>query len=61
MREMHRISAVSHHFVRMTMVCKIKAGNGGISKSHFDGSYKHIELGRSRGFDFRLSTEAKFD
>jgi hypothetical protein len=50
-----------HHFVRMTLVCKIKAENGGISPSHLDVSQKHIELGRIRGIDFRLALEVKFD
>jgi hypothetical protein len=61
MCEMHRISAVSHHFVRMTLVCKIIAENRGIFPSHLDGSQKHIDLGRIRGFDFRLAIDVMFD
>jgi hypothetical protein len=61
MCEMHRFSVVSHYFVRMTSVRKIWAENGGISPSHFEGSYKHLELGRIRVFDFRLAIEVKFD
>jgi hypothetical protein len=37
------------------------AGNGGIFASHLDGSWKHVELGRIRGIDFRLPIEVKFD
>jgi hypothetical protein len=51
----------SHHFVRMILVCKIRAEKVGISPSHHDGSQKHIELGRIRGFDFRFAIEVKFD
>jgi hypothetical protein len=51
----------SHHFVRMNLVCKIRAENGGIFPSHLDGSQKHINLGRIRGFDFRLAIAVKFD
>jgi hypothetical protein len=61
MCEMHRIRAVSHHFVRMSLVCKIMAENGGIFPSHFEGSQNHTELGRIRGFDFRLAIEEMFD
>jgi hypothetical protein len=45
----------------MTWVRKIRAEKGGIFKSHHDGSQKHIELGRIRGFDFRFAKEVKFD
>jgi hypothetical protein len=45
----------------MTLVCKIWAENGSIFPSHIDGSQKHIELGRIKGFDFRLALEEKFD
>jgi hypothetical protein len=38
MYEMRRISAVSHLFVRMTLVCKIRPDNGNIFPSHLDGS-----------------------
>jgi hypothetical protein len=55
------VALFSHHFVRMTLVCKINAENEGIFVSHLDGSQKHIELGRIRGFDFRLAIEVKFD
>jgi hypothetical protein len=55
------LARLSHHFVRMTLVCKIRAENGGISPSHLDGSQKLTELGRIRGFDFRLAIEVKFD
>jgi hypothetical protein len=51
----------SHHFVRMTLVCKIRAENWGIFPSDLDGSWKHTELGRIRGFDFRLAIKVKFD
>jgi hypothetical protein len=50
----------SHHFDGMTLVCKIRAEKGGFS-SHHDGSQKHIELGRIRGFYFRFAIEEKFD
>jgi hypothetical protein len=49
------------HFVRLTLVCKIRAENGGIFPSHLDDSQKHIGLGRIRGFEFRLGSEGKFD
>jgi hypothetical protein len=45
----------------MDLVCKIREENGGIFPSHLDGSQKHIELGRIRGFDFRLAIEVMFD
>jgi hypothetical protein len=61
MCEMHRISPVFTPFAPMTLVCKIMAENTSISPSHLDGSQKHIELGRIRGFDFRLAIEVKFD
>jgi hypothetical protein len=51
----------SHHFERMTLVCKITAENGGIFPSRLDGTQKHIELSRIKGFDFRLPIEVKFD
>jgi hypothetical protein len=51
----------SHHFVRITLVCKIKAENGCIFQAHLDGSYKQNELGRIRGFDFRSTIEVMFD
>jgi hypothetical protein len=41
----------------MILVCKIRAENGGNFPSHLDGSQKHIELGRIRGFDPSLATE----
>jgi hypothetical protein len=50
-----------HHFLRMTLVRKIKAENGSIFPSHLDGSQKLTELGRIRRFDFRLAIEVKFD
>jgi hypothetical protein len=55
------LARFSHHFVRMTLVRKIKAKNEGTSPSHLDRFQKHIELGRIRGFDFRLAIEVKFD
>jgi hypothetical protein len=55
MCEMHRIERFSNHFVCMTLVCKIMAENWGIFPSHLDGSQKHIELGRIRGFDIRFA------
>jgi hypothetical protein len=55
------LARFSHHFVRMSMVCKIRVGNGGNFPSHLDRSQKHIELGRIRAFDFGLSIEGKFD
>jgi hypothetical protein len=55
------LARLSHLFVRMTLVCKIRAENGGIFPSHLDGTQKHIELGRIRGFDFRLAIDGKFD
>jgi hypothetical protein len=55
------LTRFSHHFVRITSVCKIRANKRGIFLSHLDGSRKHIELGRIRGFDFRLAIEVKFD
>jgi hypothetical protein len=45
----------------MTFVCKNRAENGGIFTSHFDGSYKHIELDRIRDFYLILAIEVKFD
>jgi hypothetical protein len=51
----------SHHFVGMTLICKIMAENGGIFPSHLDSSQKHFELGRIRGFDFRFAMEVKYD
>jgi hypothetical protein len=45
----------------MNLVSKIKAESGAIFESHPDGSQKHIELGRSRGFEFRLAIEVMFD
>jgi hypothetical protein len=45
----------------MNLVCKNMAENGDIFPSYHDGSQKHIELGRIRGFDFRLAIEVKFD
>jgi hypothetical protein len=45
----------------MTLVGKIRAEKGGISPSHHDGSQKHIELGRIRGFDFHFPIEMKID
>jgi hypothetical protein len=45
----------------MDLVCKIRAENEGILPSHHDGSQKQFELGRIRGFDFRLGIEVKFD
>jgi hypothetical protein len=56
MCEMHRISAVI-----TSLVIKIRAENGGVFPSHLDGSQKLTELGRIRGFDFRLAIEGKFD
>jgi hypothetical protein len=58
---MHRISAVFTSFERMTLVCNIRAENDFIFQSHLDRSQKHIEIGRIRGFDFRLAIEVKFD
>jgi hypothetical protein len=58
---MHRISADSASFVRMTLICKIKAENGGIFPSHLDGPQKYFELGRIIGFNFHLAIEVKFD
>jgi hypothetical protein len=55
------LARFSHHFVRRTLVWKIRAEIMGILQSHLDGSQKHIELGRIRGFDFRLAIEVKFD
>jgi hypothetical protein len=51
----------SHHFVRMDLVCKIRAEDEGILPSHHDGSQKQFELCQIRGFDFRLAIEVKFD
>jgi hypothetical protein len=51
----------SHHFERMDLVCKFRVENEGILPSHNDGSQKQFELGRIRGFDFRLAMEVKFD
>jgi hypothetical protein len=50
-----------NHLVRMILVWKIRAEIGGIFLSHLDGSQKHINLGRIRGFDFRLAIEVKVD
>jgi hypothetical protein len=55
------LARLSHPFVRMTLVYKIKPENGGIFIPHLYGSQKHIELSRIRGFDFRLTIEVKFD
>jgi hypothetical protein len=55
------LAQFSHHFVRMTLIRKIKAENEGILPSHLDRFQKHIKLGRIRGFDFRLAIEVKFD
>jgi hypothetical protein len=51
----------SHHIVRMDLACKIRAKNEGILPSHHDGSQKQFELGRIRGFYFRLAIKLKFD
>jgi hypothetical protein len=45
----------------MDLVCKIRAENDGILPSHHDSSQKQLELGRIRGFDFRLAVEVKLD
>jgi hypothetical protein len=45
----------------MDLIYKIRAEDGGIFPSHHDGSQKHIELGRNRGYDFSLAVEVKFD
>jgi hypothetical protein len=45
----------------MTLVYKIRTENWGIFQSHHDGSQKHIELGRIKGFDFHFTIEVKFD
>jgi hypothetical protein len=58
---MHRNSAVFTSFERMTLVCKIRSENWGIFPSHPDGYTKLIEIGRIRGFDFRLAIEVKFE
>jgi hypothetical protein len=55
------LARFSHHFVRMDLICKIRAENVCIFTSHLDGSYKHNELGRISGFDVRLAIEEKFD
>jgi hypothetical protein len=55
------LARFSHHFVRMTLVFKIRAENGGIFPSYLEGSYKHIKLSRITGFDFRLAVEVMFD
>jgi hypothetical protein len=55
------LARFSHHFERMTLVCKIGPENRGIFPSRLDGSQKHIELSRIKGFDFRLPIEVKFD
>jgi hypothetical protein len=55
------LSRFSNHFVRMTVVCKIRAENGGIFPSHLDSSLNYIELGWIRGFELRLAIEVKFD
>jgi hypothetical protein len=55
------LARFSHHFERMTLVRKIKAENEGVLPSHLDRFQKHIEIGRIRGFDFRLVIEVKFD
>jgi hypothetical protein len=58
---MYRTSAVPHYFENVNLVFEIRAENMGIFSSHLDGSQKHIESGRIRGFDFRLAIEVKFD
>jgi hypothetical protein len=55
------LARFSRHFLRITLICKIKAENGGIFPSHLDVSQKHFELGRIGGFDFHLVIEVKFD
>jgi hypothetical protein len=55
------LARFSHHFGRMNLVSKFRAENGGIFESHLDGSQKHINLGRIRGFDFRLAIEVNVD
>jgi hypothetical protein len=50
----------SHNFVRMTLVCTIRAENKGVFPSLLDGFQKHIELGQFWGFGFRLAIEVKF-
>jgi hypothetical protein len=55
------LARFSHNVVRMNLVCKIMAENEAGFPSHLDSSQKHIELGRIRGFDFRLAIEVKFD
>jgi hypothetical protein len=32
------LARLSHHFVRMDLICKIRAENGGIFQSHLDGA-----------------------
>jgi hypothetical protein len=59
--EMHRISAVFTSFRSYDFGLQTRAENGGIFPSHLDGSWNHIELGRIKGFDFRLAIEVKFD
>jgi hypothetical protein len=39
------IARLSHQFVGMTLVCKIRAENESIFPLHLDSSQKHIELG----------------
>jgi hypothetical protein len=45
----------------MDLICKIRAENGGIFPTHSEGTQNHKELGRSRGDDFYLAIEVKFD
>jgi hypothetical protein len=55
------LAQFSHHFVRMTLVCTIRAENEGVFPSKLDGFQKHIELSQICDFYFRLPIEVKFD
>jgi hypothetical protein len=61
MCEMHRIRAVFTSFCTYDFGLRNHGRKWGIFPLHLDGSQKHIELGRIKGFDFRLAIEVKFD
>jgi hypothetical protein len=61
MCEMHRISAVFPSFCTYDFGLQNWGRKWGIFPSHLEGSQKQIELGRFRGFDFRLAIEVKLD
>jgi hypothetical protein len=61
MCEMHRISAFLTSFCTFDFGLQNFCRKWGYFPTHFDGSQKHNEFGRIKGFDFRLAIEVKFD